>query len=62
MPEETNCSDDVHFLENLPPEKQYVTAECLGKSKGDCHTAYPDCPESPLDYISQEFIMEAIME
>jgi hypothetical protein len=41
---------------------QYVTAECLGKSEGDCLAAYPDCPQSPLDFISQEFNMESIMD
>jgi hypothetical protein len=62
MPEEANCSDNTQILENLPTEKQYVTAECLGKSEGDCHTAYPNCPVSPLDFISQEFNTETIME
>jgi hypothetical protein len=62
MPEEANCNDDIHIMENLPLEKQYVTAECLGKSKGDCHIAYPECPESPLDFISQEFNIEAIIK
>ena len=42
----------------LPLEKQYLAAECLGKSDGDCDAAYPDCPESPLDYISQEIELE----
>ncbi|PNF33893.1 hypothetical protein B7P43_G06741 [Cryptotermes secundus] len=62
MPEEVNCSDNTQLLENLPSDKQYVGAECLGKSEGDCHTAYPDCPVSPLDFISQEFNIDAIKE
>jgi hypothetical protein len=62
MPEEANCSDNNHILEKLPAEKQYLAAECLGKSEGDCHTAYPDCPKSPLDFISQEFNVEANFE
>jgi hypothetical protein len=62
MTEEADCSDNTQILGNLPSEKQYVTAECLGKSEGDCHIAYPDCPESPLDFISKEFDTEIIME
>jgi hypothetical protein len=61
-PEEASCSDSTHVLDNIPPEKQYVAAECLGKSEGDCRAAFPDCPELPLDLNSQEFSMESIME
>jgi hypothetical protein len=55
QPEEAVCSENTLILEGLPIEKQYLAAECLGKSEGDCHTAYPACPQSPLDYFSKEY-------
>jgi hypothetical protein len=61
-PEETYCSDSSYMLENLPLEKQYLAAECLGKSDGNCETAYPDCPKSPLDMISQTLNVEMFTE
>lgn len=45
-------------MDYLPLEKQYLAAECVGKSGGDCDAAYPDCPHSPLDYISQTVQLE----
>jgi hypothetical protein len=57
-PLEAYCSDNTHVMQYLPPEKQYLAAECLGMSDGDCGAAYQDCPESPLDYISQKIYFE----
>ena len=61
-PEEAFCSDNTHIPESLPLEKQYLAAECLGKSEGDCRSAYPDCPQSPLDFISEEFNVDWTVE
>ncbi|XP_021933979.1 uncharacterized protein LOC110836743 [Zootermopsis nevadensis] len=55
-------TDNTQILENLPVEKQYLAAECLGKSKGNCQTAYPGCPKSPLDFISQELNTDILVE
>lgn len=49
-------------MDYLPLEKQYLAAECLGKSGGDCDAAYPDCAESPLDYISETIQLEIFPE
>jgi hypothetical protein len=61
-PEEKECSENSYILEKLPLEEQYLAAECLGKSDGNCETAYPDCPNSPLDMISQKLNVEMITE
>jgi hypothetical protein len=58
----TYCSNNSYILENLPLEKQYLAAECLGKSDGNCETAYPDCPKSPLDMISKTLNLEIFTE
>jgi hypothetical protein len=55
---EADCTHNTRVAKYLPLEKQYLVAECLGKSDGDCDAAYTDCPESPLDYISQEIYMD----
>jgi hypothetical protein len=49
-------------MDYLPLEKKYLAAECLGKSGGDCDAGYPECPESPLDYISQTVQLEIFPE
>jgi hypothetical protein len=56
------CSDNNRKREYLSLEEQYLAAECLGRSDGDCDAAYPECPESPLDYISQEVHVEIFAE
>jgi hypothetical protein len=61
-PADANCNDNTQVMDYLPLEKQYLAAECLGKSGGDCDAAYPDCPESPLDYISQTVQLEIFPE
>jgi hypothetical protein len=58
QPEERHCSNSSYVLETLPVEKQYLAAECLGKSEGNCETAYPDCPKSLLDMMSQTLNVE----
>ncbi|KAJ9592949.1 hypothetical protein L9F63_015373 [Diploptera punctata] len=40
-----------HAAENI----EYLAAECLGRSDGDCISAYPSCLQSPLEFISQTF-------
>jgi hypothetical protein len=59
---EVDCTQNTRVSKYLPLEKQYLVAECLGKSGGDCDAAYPGCPESPLDYISQEINLEIFSE
>ncbi|PNF33892.1 hypothetical protein B7P43_G06740 [Cryptotermes secundus] len=61
-PAEADCSDNTQVMDYLPLEKQYFAAECVGKSGGDCDAAYPACPESPLDYISQTIQLEMFPE
>ncbi|PNF33888.1 hypothetical protein B7P43_G06739 [Cryptotermes secundus] len=59
---EAHCSDSSYGLEYLPLERQYVAAECLGKSDGNCGTAYSNCPKSPLDMISQTLNLQLLTE
>jgi hypothetical protein len=52
--EDAYCSDNnSDILDSLPLVMQYLAAECLGKSDGDCKVAYHHCPKSPLDTFSQ---------
>jgi hypothetical protein len=53
------CSDHhSDILHSLPVVQQYLAAECLGKSDGDCKIAYPHCPKSPLDMFSKIYNLE----
>ncbi|KAJ9582771.1 hypothetical protein L9F63_022882 [Diploptera punctata] len=45
---------------NATNETHYLAAECLGRSNGDCSSAYPIVPRSPLDFISQQINYELV--
>lgn len=63
LTEDAICSkNNSDVLDSLPPVKQYLAAECLGKSDGDCKIAYPHCPKSPLDMFSQIYNLELFTE
>ena len=60
--EDAYCSNNSDILDSLPLVKQYLAAECLGKSDGDCKIAYPHCSKSPLDMFSQIYNLELFTE
>ncbi|PSN41159.1 hypothetical protein C0J52_05216 [Blattella germanica] len=40
----------------------YVTAECMGRAGADCSVQFPECPQSPLDFISETINMNYLQE
>ena len=61
--EDDYCSDNnSDILDSLPLGEQYLAAECLGKSDGDCKIAYPHCLKSPLDMFSHIYNTELVTE
>ncbi|XP_069676928.1 uncharacterized protein [Periplaneta americana] len=50
-----DCNGNSSSLQHLQEERDYLVAECLGKTGKDCSAVYADCFEPPLDLMSNVY-------